>query len=164
MVKRIYLDSSVILAFLKGETGRGDQVKAALFNASGTESSFQFFTSVLSLTEITYIENLPSALEDGFARIDEFWRTAPIALVEVNTVAAVQGRTMMRDRLRTSNQSDMPSVRKQATDLVHLSTAIWLNVDEFWTYDVVDFSKYPQQRVVVREPYGEQMLMPGVDF
>jgi len=164
MAKRIYLDSSVILAFLKGEPGRGDQVKAALFNASGTERSFQFFTSVLSLTEITYIENLPGALEDGFARIDEFWRTAPILLVEVNMVAAVQGRMMMRDRLRTHKQSDVPSVRKRATDLVHLSTAIWLNVDEFWTYDVVDFSKYPQQRVVVREPYGEQMLMPGVQF
>lgn len=118
----------------------------------------------LSLTEITYIENLPGSLEDGFAMIDDFWRTAPILLVDVNAIAATHGRMMMRDRLRSSKPSDMPSVRKRAADLVHLSTAIWLEVDEFWTYDVTDFSKYPQQDVTVREPYGEQMLMPGVEM
>lgn len=164
MAKRVYLDSSVILAFLKGEAGRGDHVKAALFTASTPGSDLQFVTSVLSLIEITYIENLPGSLEDGFLRIDDFWGTAPILLVEVNAVTAVRGRSMMRDRIRSNQQSNVPSVRKRAADLVHLSTAIWLGVDEFWSYDLSDFSKYPQDDVTVCEPYGEQLLMPGVDL
>jgi len=90
--------------------------------------------------------------------------TAPILLIEVNEVAVIRGRAMMRERLRSGQQPELPSARKRAADLVHLSTAIWLKVDEFWTYDSLDFSKYPQQDVTVREPYGEQMLMPGVDL
>lgn len=164
MARRIYLDSCVVLAFLKGEAGRGEQVKAALFNASVSGSEIQFVTSVLSLIEITYIENLPGSLEDGFTTIDDFWRTAPVLLVDVNAVAAILGRTMMRERLRSSQDSGMPSVRKRSADLVHLSTAIWLNVDEFWTYDITDFSKYPQREVTVCEPYGEQLLIPGVEL
>ena len=164
MAKRVYLDSSVILAFLKGEAGRGEHVKAALFTASTPGSDLQFVTSVHSLIEITYIENLPGSLEDGFSRIDDFWGTAPIQLIEVNEVAVIRGRAMMRERLRSGQQPELPSARKRAADPVHLSTAIWLKVDEFWTYDGLDFSKYPQQDVTVREPYGEQMLMPGVDL
>lgn len=164
MAERIYLDSCVILAFLKGEPGRGENIQSALFSASVSGSTIQFVTSVLSLTEITYIESLPGSLEDGFAKIDDFWRTAPILLVDVNTVAASHGRTMMRDRLRSSNRPNLPSVRKRAADLIHLSTAIWLNADEFWTYDVTDFLNYPQQEVTVCESYGDQMLIPGMEL
>lgn len=163
MAKRIVLDSSVIVAFLRGEAERGATVRSALYQATLPQSGIRFFASTVAVAEVAYVEGLATdTLAEGFQRIDAFWSGSPVQLVEVHSRVAFGGRDLMRTRLVHHDQAQLPAVRKRAADVLHLATAIWLEADEFWTYDVADFARYPQSGVRVCEPYVDQMLLEGI--
>ncbi len=162
MVDRIVLDSSVILSYLRRDPGRGEVVRSALYQATQTPMQTRFLASTVAVTEVAYVEGLAIPLSDGFEVIDRFWATSPIHLVEAHAAIAFRARDLMRQRLLEHDQPQFPNVRKRAADLLHLSTAIWLAADEFWTYDVADFQRYPQTLVSVCEPHVDQMMLEGL--
>jgi predicted nucleic acid-binding protein len=162
VVDRIVLDSSVILSFLRRDPGRGEVVRSALYLASQTPIQTRFLASTVAVAEVAYVEGLATSLSDGFEVIDGFWAASPIQLVEAHAAIAFHARDLMRKRLLQHHQPQFPNVRKRAADVLHLSTAIWLEADEFWTYDVSDFARYPQSIVNVCEPHVSQMMLEGL--
>ncbi len=109
MVRTIYLDAGVILAYLKQEPNRVDVVEAALISAMSDTPKLKFFTCSLSLTEVAYVEGLEQPLEQGFKVIDDFWATAPVEIVEVNQVNALRGRQLLRDRALSNPNPEIAS-------------------------------------------------------
>lgn len=160
MAKRIYLDSGVILAYLRQEADRADIIEAVLLQAVSSTPEYVFFTSSLSLTEVAYVEGLHEDLPTTFAVIDEFWASVPITMLEVNEVNAIQGRSLLRDRAIANPNPQFARPRTRAADAIHLATALWLELDEFWTYDTRDLLQYPGHAIVICEPHTRQMMLP----
>lgn len=164
MPRTVYLDSSVVLAYLKGEKERVDIVDAVITEAAKRPGDLHLVTSALSLVEVAYVEQLDSRMEQGFREIDEFWASAPIQIIEVNQVNALEGRRLLRERAAAHTSSQLPQPKKRAADALHLGTAIWMRSDEFWTYDVKDFGRYPVASLTVCAPYSEQTPLPFSDI
>jgi predicted nucleic acid-binding protein len=160
MPRTIYLDSSVVLAYLKNEKGRVDVIDAVITEATRKTSDFQLITSAISLVEVAYVEQQDSTVEEGFREIDEFWESVPIKIVEVNQINALEGRRLLRARAMANPNPQSPQPKKRAADALHLGTAIWLESDEFWTYDVDDFGKYQVDFLTVCIPFSDQTPLP----
>lgn len=159
MPKVVALDSSVILAFLRREANRSSIIEAALLAAAEKPDEFQFYASVLTVSEIAYFEDQPELSEADIQLIDEFWDNAPIMLVESNLLIARRARDLFRGRARSAINPQLPKLRKRTLDVLHLATALWLKTDEFWTYDVQDFQKYDSVGVTVCQPYIDQLSL-----
>lgn len=160
MAKRVYLDSGVILAYLRQEAGRADVIEAALFQSMSSAPDYEFFTSSLSLTEVAYVEGLDGGIDPDFSVIDDFWGSVPITMLEVNEVNAIQGRAPLRERAIANVNPQQAKPKKRAADAIHLATALWLELDEFWTYDTRDLLKYPEHAIIICEPHTRQMMLP----
>lgn len=143
MSRRVYAETSVILSYMLKTAGRIETVDAALREAQ--EKKIELFTSVASIAEISYLtqnESTREPLAGDLAIIDGFWAAGPMTVVEINVSAAQLARDTFRDRaIRRANPA-VPEARGHVIDAIHLGTALWLNVDEFWTYDEKCFGKY----------------------
>lgn len=164
MPKTIYLDSSVVLAYLKGEKGRVDIIEAVITEATRKIGSIRLITSAIALAEVAYVEQLDTTMEDSFREVDRFWASVPITIVEVNQVNALEGRRLLRERAIANPNPQVPQPKRRAADALHLGTAVWMKSDEFWTYDTEDFGKYPVSSLTVCAPYSEQTPLPLSDI
>jgi predicted nucleic acid-binding protein len=160
MPKRIYLESSVHIAYLKEEAERADTIEAVLRKSQEKAVDIEFVTSTISLVEVDYITGLADTLEEDIARIDLYWTHVPIKFIEVNKVNAEQARSLIRYRARNNPHPQIAGARKRASDALHLATAIALPCDDFWTYDTKDFVKYGTNQITISEPYAEQLGLP----
>ena len=151
MSRRVYAETSVILSYMLKTAGRLEMVEAALREA--TEKRIELFTSVASIAEISYLTQGKSTREpipDDLDVIDSFWASGPLIIVEINISAAQLARDTFRHRAITKANSALPEARGHVIDALHLGTALWLDVDEFWTYDEKCFGKY-------RDSVGERI-------
>jgi predicted nucleic acid-binding protein len=149
---------------LKGEKERVDIVDAIITEATKRPGDLRLVTSALSLVEVAYVEQLDSGRKQAFREIDDFWASAPIQVVEVNQVNALEGRRLLRERAAANPNPQLPQPKKRAADALHLGTAIWMSSDEFWTYDVKDFGRYPVASLTVCAPHSEQTPLPFSDI
>lgn len=164
MPSTIYLDSSVVPAYLKGEKDRVDVIDTVITKATTNPGDLQLITSAISLAEVAYVEQLDLTMEQGFREVDQFWASAPIMIVEVNQVNALEGRRLLRERAIANPNPQIPQPKRRAADALHLGTAVWMESDEFWTYDTKDFGKYPLTSLTVCAPYSEQTPLPFADI
>lgn len=155
MANRVYLDSNVVLAYLKQDSGRADIIEAAMTIASADKPEFIFYTSALSLAEVAYIEGLGDDLAESFDAIDLFWASAPILIVEVNEINARRAREILRHRANSNPHPQVPQAKRRSADALHLATAVSLKLDEFWTYDLEDFRKYSVEPLRICNPYRD---------
>lgn len=151
MSRRVYAETSVILSYMLKTPERLRTVEAALQEA--TEKRIELFTSVASIAEISYLtqnESTREPLSDDLHIIDGFWASGPMIIAEINISAARLARDVFRHRAIGKANPALPSARVHVIDALHLGTALWLDVDEFWTYDEKCFGKY-------RESVGERI-------
>lgn len=125
-----YWDACVPLAYIQDEEDRALLIQAMLIEAEN--GRYELSTSVLSLTEVAFVEvekhsgHLDDATVD---RIDGLWQPpSPLVAVEFFPQIAIGARNLIRDAV-TRDWSLKPP------DAIHLATAHHLQVDEFHTYD-----------------------------
>ena len=125
---RVYADACVILAYISNEEDRADTVQSVLDDAR-TER-IDLFTSVMSITEVAYIEadnTDPSANED---LIDQLWAPAsPITLIDISQRVARNARSVVR----RARQEGFRGVR--SADAIHLASAELQGCSRFFTYE-----------------------------
>lgn len=125
-----YWDACVPLAYIQNEEERAHLVEAMLNEAE--DKRYELFTSVLSVTEVAFVEKEkatgqldPAALD----RIDSLWHPpSPLMLVEYFPQIAVGARDLIRESV-SRNWSLKPP------DAIHLATARHLQVEWFHSYD-----------------------------
>lgn len=140
--KYIYCDSCVFIAYFNAEAGRVD-VLDQLFDDIQKDKDRKILTSAFSIAEVGYAENeivtvgnrrevrLQQGAED---RLDQFWSDSSlIELIDVQAILTRNARNLMR-------QAAILKLGLKPPDALHLVSAQFAGVTEFFTYD--DLSKY----------------------
>ena len=148
----IYLDSCVILSFLKDEPDRADRVRDCLSNAQAGIIPARLITSVMTIAEVSWVISEESGDVLPLQVIDDFWNDAPIHFYEVNTAHAHRARDLMRNRLSAPRPNPDFNIRRRSIDVLHLATAITIGAKAFWTFDVKDFQNYQADGIEIMEP------------
>lgn len=159
-MKKIYIDACVIMSYLKRDTDRFPTIDAAFTASMSSNSKVRFFTSTITLLEVTRITDDGSKVtQSEFDELTKFWKTVPITQVDLNQICASNGQVVMQRRLLESKKNHIPLVKKRVRDLAHLGTAMFLKVDEYWSYDD-DFGSYPASQMRITTPYIDQLVLP----
>jgi predicted nucleic acid-binding protein len=145
---RLYLDSNVYLAWLRGEGGRVDTARDLL--TAGEEHRLTIVASTLVYAEVCGHGEVRSAGAEGVdAKIRTFFERGFLRWVEVDLTTARHARELSR------------RYGLRGADAIHLSSAIRGKAAHFMTWDTKDFSiGQIIEGVTVQEPeaYGQQTL------
>lgn len=118
-----YWDSSVFLAWIKGEQGRADTCEAIIGDAR--EGRCVICTSTLTLVEVTKARRGPLQVDRGIEdQIVTFFRNEYIELVPLDYVIATRSRRLIWD---------FPFLGPR--DAAHLATGLHLACDPIESYD-----------------------------
>ena len=143
-VRRSYLDSSVIIAFLKGESGRCPIVTDILKTAE--DDKLQLYTSAFTIAEVCRLpSNTGTFGEKESEKALAFFDYDIVTLIDI-------------DR-RTGEQAHRFCVKYnlRAGDAIHLASALKAGCDTLWAWDD-KFTKKSQivqldhPGIVIREP------------
>jgi predicted nucleic acid-binding protein len=154
---KLYWDSCVLLAYLKGEAERLSKIEPILDDAH--DGKIEIVTSTISITEVAYVKDaaLPASDAELDKKIEEFWHSVPVRLVEFFDLIAQDAAQLVRNANRRS-------FRLRPMDAIHLATAQRMGVDEFNTYEA------PAKRkkwagltgLLVQEPDPRQPQLPMI--
>ncbi len=127
----VYWDTCVFLDYFNAHPERIKTLDDMLVKIAN-DSCRKIVTSVLSLTEIAFVQSEKSkSVSDPETerRLDNFWRDDNIIeLVDIHSIIALQARSYIR-------QANSESYSLKPADAIHLSSAKWVGVTEFHTYD-----------------------------
>ena len=150
--RRIYLDSSIYIAFLKGETiqasGGMTRVELARLIFDSSEAGLiAVSTSTITIVEVRRGTDSSSVLEQTRIRlIDSLFDKSLTRFVDVDRDVALSARQIAnRYGIRTM-------------DAIQVASAEVAGCDELFIWDnrvVSKFSAGPMPGLSVREPYGE---------
>lgn len=149
----IYLDACCFIAFFANEASRADVIASLL--EESLEKKIRVITSVLSVTEVAFLEDekssriLRSEVEQRFD--DTFNDRSTIALIEYSQMTARKAREVMRKSVAIK---DLPNVK--AADAIHVASALSVGADMFFTYDEKLLRHTKTFGVEIREPFVEQ--------
>jgi predicted nucleic acid-binding protein len=133
----VYWDSDVLLAYVNGEDGRVENIRALLNDAD--RGLVQILTSTLSVTEVAFAahEKAGGALDaEADENIRQLWLPpSPINLVEFHFRLAERSRDMIR--IAVTN-----GWRLKPPDAIHLATAESVGAVKLHTYNLRDFERW----------------------
>ena len=153
--KRIHLDSSVYIAFLKGETipayNNMSRVSLAKLIFDGAEAGeVSLFTSTVSLVEVRRGENVTQESEsEVFAKIDALFSRSSTQFVELDRDVAISARLL-------AVRYGLPLM-----DAVQVASALRVGCHEafFWDMRIVrKFGNAPLPNLLICEPYWSGQL------
>ena len=127
----VYLDSCVFLAFFQNEPDRADDV-AELFEKA-LQKEVKLYTSVLSLTEVAFLEQeraknlLDPLVEQRIA--DTFNEEGLVTLIENTKLVATDARKLVRKTMVDQGKTLKPP------DAIHLASALRVGASVLHTYD-----------------------------
>lgn len=155
--QRIYWDANCFLSYIN-EDPRWLSVLDILLEDANIHRSIEIVTSVISVAEVAFaaVAKLNRALSPGEeAKIDGFWTSPGITLVEVNERVARLGREIKRDDALKGRTG------KRTADILHVATARFVRVQEMHTVDG-DMKKYSNlYGFPIQDPYTPKMKLPG---
>lgn len=154
---RIYWDANCFLSYINADP-RWLPTLEILLEDANIHGSIEIVTSVLSVAEVAFaaVAKLNRALSPSEeAKIDSFWTSPGIALVEVNERVARLGREIKRDDALKGRTG------KRTADILHVATARFVRAQEMHTTDG-DMKKYTGlYGFPVQDPYTPKMKLPG---
>jgi predicted nucleic acid-binding protein len=147
-VPRVYLDSNVYLAWIRGEQGRVETARELL--TAGEEHRLTIIASTLVYAEVCgHGEVRSPAAEEVDAKIRAFFERGFLRWVEVDLPTARHARTLSRAH------------GLRGADAIHLASAIRGRAERFMTWDGKDFPIGQRvDGVEIQEPvaYGQGTL------
>ncbi len=148
--KRVYLDSSVYLAAIKGEVGRAEQVRQVLTAAD--QGLIEIVVSTWAVVEVYKIKHEEPIDEDVEAAIDKIMLSDKLIMVELDLSLAQESRRMAR--IHQLNPGDS----------VHLATAIRHRAEFLFKYDGRFKARSEIAGLTLCEPYWfGDAPMPGLE-
>ncbi len=127
---RLYWDANIMLAYVNGEAGRTDNIRAFLADVDKGER--EIVTSMLSVVEVAFAaeEKAGGKVDPGLKeKIEGLWLpNSPIKRVEFHFVIAENARSLIRRAM-------LDGWRLRPADAVHLATAQRMGVKECHTYE-----------------------------
>lgn len=157
----IYWDSCVFLSYLAKQPER-IAVLDAVWNEIAESSDTRILTSILSVTEVSYVADGATELASSASfeeDIEALWNDPLVEVVEFNPAIARLARDLIRrNRLRPG--------KPKVIDAIHLATAQWVDrftgrpVAEFHTYDGKLPPYGPEIGLAVCEPHVNQYALP----
>ena len=148
--KRVYLDSSVYLAAIKGEDGRVEQSRLVL---NAAESGLiEIIVSTFTFTEVFKIKGEDAISEEIEKKIDAILMSDKLLVVELDLSLALEARKLARLH------------GLKPGDSIHLATAIRHKAELLFRYDDRFKSKTEIAGLELCEPfwYGDAP-MPGLE-
>lgn len=152
-----YWDSCVFLSYIDAEPGRVDTIADLFDEIQRSKGAKKIVTSTASIVEVAYgsQEKLKRVLDPAVQqRIDNLWNdTSVLSFIEYHEGIGYMARALMREAI-SSGYSLKP------LDAIHLASAQWLRVAEFYTYDE-PLDKYsPLIKCKICRPYVNQPRLP----
>jgi predicted nucleic acid-binding protein len=153
----VYLDASVLLAFVRDEVGRSAVVRQVLVDAA--DGKLRARTSTLSVAEVAWgqwddVAQAPTA-EDG-EKIDRLWRPGSALQLIEPSLAVMR---LARDVIRRGRAAGLTRLR--SADAVHLACAMALSdTARIFTYDQRFFRWAEVAGLEVSEPYVVEPPLP----
>lgn len=127
----VYCDANVFLAYFNAEAGRIATIDQ-LFEEVQKDNQRKLVTSVASITEVSHVaeEKKRNRLQQKiYDALEVFWGdTSLLEFVDFNELIARHARDLIRRAI-----SQKYALR--TNDAIHLSSAQYVGVDEFFTYD-----------------------------
>lgn len=155
----VYCDANVFLAYFNAEAGRVEKIDP-LFEAIQKDNLRKLITSVVSITEVSHVaeEKHKNKLNATiYNALENFWGDSSlIEFVEVNERIARDARNLIRTAI-----SQGYSLR--TNDALHLISAQFAGVREFFTYDQKLIKFGPILDFDVTEPFNQSPQLP-LDF
>jgi predicted nucleic acid-binding protein len=163
--RKIYIDSCLILRYLEDDNEYATPMESVFEQARKDDGNVRLFTCTLSVAEVAYIYELydDKSRSDDLTMIDDFWRNAPMTIVEVTANAARRGRHIIRSWKEHHDTGDAFNVKKRSIDAIHAGMAIFVEADELWTIDekFLGINGFVD-RVHIRTPHVLQPRLDGV--
>lgn len=148
----IYCDANVFLAYFNKETERIDIIDQ-LFEDVQNNASRKIVTSVISITEVSHIaeEKHRGKLDKSiYEALESFWGdTSLVEFVDFNEVIARQARDLIRQAISLK-------YALRTNDAIHLMSAKFVGVSEFFTYDDKLYKFGSILQYDVRTPYVQR--------
>lgn len=155
----IYCDSCVFLSYFKAEAGRVQTIEQLLEEVQNNPNR-KLLTSVISITEVSHVaeEKDRKKLRADFEKeLDSFWADSTVLdFIEFHEPMARKARELIR-RAISLGYSLKPA------DAIHLASAKYAGVSEFFTYDDKLFKFSNSIDFDIREPYVSQPRLPNMD-
>lgn len=158
-VEYVYCDSCVFLAYFKAETGRVRTLEQ-LFDEVQNSPNRKLLTSVISITEVAQVaeekaQHKPSTSVE--TDLDEFWADSSLLdFIEFHEPMARNARELIRQAISLG-------FRLKPVDAIHLASAKYAGVAEFFTYDNKLFKFSASLDYDILEPYVSQPRLPKMD-
>lgn len=149
---RIYFDSSVYLAFLKGEKtpaegGRTRVELATLLVKDAAAGRLEVYTSAITIVEVRHVGNSPDGSQpDSLDAINEVFDKTSTNLVEVGRELALRAQGLAT------------GYGLSTMDAIHVASAEFAKCGELFMWDdqaVRRIARAPLAGLQVREPYWQ---------
>lgn len=154
----VYCDSCVFLAYFKREEGRIHTLEQ-LFDEIQNNPAKKILTSVFSITEVAHVAEQNASKKkviepSGVEALDNFWRDGSlIEFVEFHEPMAFVARDFIRN-------AKLMGYSLKPPDAVHLASASYAGVLEFFTYDDKLFKLSDMVGCSIKQPYVPQPRLP----
>lgn len=127
----VYCDANVFLAYFNAEQGRV-QTLDQLFEEIQKDSQRKVITSVVSITEVSHVaeerarNRTDQKIHDA---LENFWGDSSLVeFIDFNELIARQARDLIRRAISLKYVL-------RTNDAIHLTSAKYVGVSEFFTYD-----------------------------
>jgi predicted nucleic acid-binding protein len=155
--RKPYIESSVFIAFIKGETQKGnhdcEKVVGSILEAA-KRGLFQIFTSSLTIAEVFKNKKSIGLTEQQNADLRPYFREAYIQLIEVDRAIGERANELCRTHQRSL---DIPALRPN--DAIHLASAERAGCEVLLAYDP-DLTKQSHESLDIRWPEEIVQIAP----